>query len=263
MTVIELMDLKVSSFSKTDRRIYEQIKKFPHQFAYNSISEITEKGNLSKAALSRFAKKLGFSGYMEFQYQFCQELKENSISKNKVNNADVYSGLLHEVVKTVTPEDLAFIAEKIRNSRRVIIFGTNLSRMAAEVLNISLQFETNVISSLSQNDVPPVHFDSRDLYIFFSAIAGSSHQNLLKELNRNDSGKPYLILITTNSKHPLRHHFDSVFALPSVSLAAGSSIVFSDSFAFMMFNDLLVSYMKNTERGISETPEKENTADMK
>lgn len=263
MTVIELMDLKVSSFSKTDRRIYEQIKKFPHHFAYNSISEITEKGNLSKAALSRFAKKLGFNGYMEFQYQFCQELKDNSISKNKVNNADIYSGLLHEVVKTVTPEDLAFIAEKIRNSRRVVIFGTNLSRMAAEVLNISLQFEKNVISSLSQNDVPPVHFDSRDLYIFFSAIAGSSHQNLLKELNRNDSGKPYLILITTNSKHPLRHHFDSVFVLPSVSLAAGSSIVFSDTFAFMMFNDLLVSYMKNTEHGISETPEKENTADMK
>ena len=246
MNIFELMDTKVSSFSKTDRRIYEHIKKFPDQFAYLSITEISENSDVSKPALSRFAQKLGFGGYLEFQYQFSQELKDRKAKPQSTSNAAVYGRLLKEVEETVTEEDLAVLTNHIRNCRQVCIFGTNLSRVPAELLDMTLRFEQDIVVSFTQNDVQPVHHDPRDVYIVFSAITGSSHQNLMKELRKCGDERPYLVLLTTNSKHPLRHNFDQTIVLPSVSLADGNHIVFSDTFAFMMFNDMLAVYLQNT-----------------
>ena len=42
MNTLELMDSKLSSFSKTDRSIYEMIKKFPADWAEGSITELSD-----------------------------------------------------------------------------------------------------------------------------------------------------------------------------------------------------------------------------
>ena len=75
MNIFELMDSKVSSFSKTDKAIYEQIKKFPEEFANSSLNVLCDSGSFTKSAMTRFAQKLGFAGYTEFQYQFQQDIR--------------------------------------------------------------------------------------------------------------------------------------------------------------------------------------------
>ena len=76
MNTLELMDASVSSFSKTDRQIYESIRKFPEEFATRSITDVSDNTRVTKPALTRFAKKLGFNGFAELQYQLAQDLKE-------------------------------------------------------------------------------------------------------------------------------------------------------------------------------------------
>ncbi len=240
MNVFELMDLKVSSFSKTDRLIYNSVRKFPEQFAEQSITEISENSGFSKPALSRFAKKLGFGGYAEFQYQFSQELKERKAGEKNTSNADIYGTLLKQVEQSVSEDTLEALLDRMRGARKVLIFGTNLSRMPAELLHLSLQFEKDITAVILPGDIPPMHHSKDDLYLFFSAQSGTSHQNLMKELRKEGAERPYMVLVTTNSKHPLRHNFDEVIVLPSLSLAAGNQIVYSDTFAFMMFNDMIL-----------------------
>lgn len=70
MNIIDRMDTLVAAYTATDRKIYEFIKKFPEQFASCSLNEIVERFKISQPALTRFAKKLGFSGFLEFQYQY-------------------------------------------------------------------------------------------------------------------------------------------------------------------------------------------------
>ena len=55
--------------------------------------------------------------------------------------------------------------------------------------------------------------------------------------------KPYMLLVTTNSKHPLRHNFDEVIALPTANVATSNRTVLADTFAFLMFNDVLASLL--------------------
>jgi hypothetical protein len=56
------------------------------------------------------------------------------------------------------------------------------------------------------------------------------------------------VLVTTNSKHPLRKHFDEVFVLPTAKLSSGTRAVLSDTFAFLIFNDTLVSILEGDVR---------------
>lgn len=243
MNIFELMDFRASSFSKTDRRIYEAVKKFPDSFANQSITEISEGSGFSKPALSRFAKKLDFGGFAEFQYQFAQELKNRQEEPEKTGNADIYAGLLKQVEQSVSGKTIDDLIARMRKARQVSIYGSNLSRLPAEMLYMSLQFEKDIISVLPPADINHYFHHPDDLYIIYSAISGDSHQRLMKDLRKHDSQKPYLVLITANSKHPLRHNFDEVIALPSVSLASGNRIVYSDTFAFMMFNEMIYEHL--------------------
>ena len=62
MDIFEQMKSKRSSFSNMDSRIYESIRKFPEMYASSTISELVQNTGFSQAALTRFAKRLGFDG---------------------------------------------------------------------------------------------------------------------------------------------------------------------------------------------------------
>ena len=47
------------------------------------------------------------------------------------------------------------------------------------------------------------------------------------------------MLVTTNSKHPLRRNFDEIVVLSTAALGTAGRTILSDTFAFLMFNDIL------------------------
>ncbi len=242
MNTIELMDGSVSSFSKTDRAIYEAIRKFPDMFATGSVTEIANGGGFSKPALTRFAQRLGFGGFVEFQYQFAQDLEERRQRSDAPTNAEVYGGVLKLVEERLDPGQLSSLIDRMRSSRHVYLMGYNLSRIPAEELNIALQFDPSIQASYPQVDVSQ-RFTSDDLLIVYSAVSGDSFKGLMHEFKIGRNTKPYMLLVTTNSKHPLRHSFDEIIALPTANVATSDRTVLADTFAFLMFNDVLASLL--------------------
>lgn len=245
MNTLELMDASVSSFSKTDRAIYEAIRKFPGNFATQSVTQLSETTGFSKPALTRFAQRLGFGGFVEFQYQFAQDHERRSQRSDAPSSAEVYGNLLKAVEERVDRAWLEGLIERMRKSRHVYLMGYNLSRIPAEELNMALQFEPSISASYPQVDITQ-RYTSDDLLIVFSAVSGNSLKGLMHEFKVGRNTKPYLVLITTNSKHPLRRNFDEVVVLPSATLASGSHTVLADTFAFLMFNDVLTSMLSTS-----------------
>ncbi len=244
MNVIELMDLKISAFSKTDRRIYEALKKFPKVFANQSITDISNTSGFSKPALTRFAQKLGFSGFSEFQYQFNQDILTIENRSETPSNAKVYGNLFLQVDKTVDRQVIKELIDRMKDSDRVCIHGTHLSRLPAEELNIALQFESGIYAYFPPHDVLPNNFSEKDMLVVYSAINGDYYKKLMHSLRSDGIKKPYTLLITTHSKHPLRHYFDQTIVLPTTTLSQTTNIVLSDTFSFLMFNDILVQNLK-------------------
>jgi len=241
MDTLELMDSCVSSYSKTDRNIYESIRKFPDAYAHQTITEISEGSHCSKAALTRFAKRLGFNGFAEFQYQLRQDLESHR--DEAPTNAEVYASLLTTVDERIDRERLRALAERIISSQHVFPIGTNLSRIPAEELHMALAHSPEVFSVLSPSDVIP-NYCKDDVVIVYSAISGYAHRWLARVFDALGDNRPHAVLVTTNSKHPLRRIFDETFVLPTATLVSGTHAVLSDTFAFLMFNDALVSILE-------------------
>ena len=243
MNTLELMDASVSSFSKTDRHIYESIRKFPEEFATRSITDVSDNTRVTKPALTRFAKKLGFNGFAELQYQLAQDLKEMKENPVGDSNSDKYANLLIQTEKSVDKEAVRRLIRRMKSSRKVILMGANLSRLPAEELLVALSLNDEICSMMPQTDLMPFHYSENDMVIIYSAISGNSYQDYLRNFRKENAIKPYLVLITTNSKHPLRHNFDEVFCLPTLPLAGTTNTVLSDTFSFLMFNDVIAQEM--------------------
>ena len=243
MNTLELMDASVSSFSKTDRQIYESIRKFPEEFATRSITDVSDNTRVTKPALTRFAKKLGFNGFAELQYQLAQDLKEMKENPVGDSNSDKYANLLIQTEKSVDKEAVRRLIRRMKSSRKVILMGANLSRLPAEELLVALSLNDEICSMMPQTDLMPFHYSEHDMVIIYSAISGNSYQDYLRNFRKENAIKPYLVLITTNSKHPLRHNFDEVFCLPTLPLAGTTNTVLSDTFSFLMFNDVIAQEM--------------------
>lgn len=240
MNIFELMDAKEPSFSKNDKIIYESIKKFPDQFAHDSLSTLCDNGAYTKSAMTRFAQKLGFAGFMEFQYQFQQDINSYKTSTEKAGHAELYGQILARVSESVSRDTVKDLIRHAKNANRVFIIGTNLSRLPAEELLITMSFSENINAIVPQPDVLPHRFRDDDMIIIYSAISGSSHQELMRSLRREKQGNPYMVLITTNAKHPLRQNFNEMIALPTSNMKDSMShTILSDTFAFLMFNDIV------------------------
>ena len=242
MNLFELMDTKKSSFSKTDRLIFERIRKFPNNFANESITSICENSGFTKSALTRFAQKLGFGGFTEFQFQFQQDIKSSQNDFQHASNAAIYGKILKNVEESTDPSLIRELIEKMRNSHAVYLFGSNLSRLPAEQMLVILGFDREIVPIMPAPDFSPFHYREDDMIIIYSSISGSSHQTLLKDLRSKNAAVPYRVLITVNAKHPLRHNFEKVIVLPTASMTdSQSETIHSDTFAYMMFNDMVNS----------------------
>lgn len=240
MNTLELMDASTSSFSKTDRAIYDSIRKFPDNYAAQSVTRLSEETGFSKPALTRFAQRLGFGGFVEFQYQFAQDLEQTRQRTDKPSSAEMYGSLLRTVEERISQQQLEALADRMIEAPHVFLMGYNLSRFPAEQMSIALTMETGIFSVSPQVDMLPP-FDARDVAMVYSAATGNSHRSLMDSIKVGRVTKPYLVLVTTNPKHPLRRRFDETIVLPTAALSTSGRAVLGDTFAFLMFNDLLTA----------------------
>ncbi len=252
MTIFELMDSRSSSFSKTDREIFERIRKNPEKIAFESITRIAESGGFTKSALTRFAQKLGFAGFTEFQFQFQQDLKTKKDTDETRSLAQLYSSVLTRTEETTDRSVLEALCRKLKESRHVYLFGSNLARLPAEYLLIQIQNCRDVSAFMPQMDLLPLNFTPEDTIIIFSAISGRSYQSFMQRLRKDEGHKPYMVLITTNAKHPLRHNFNEIHVLPTTGMDDSPRAVMADTLSFMMFADLLGNSLQEYNREETE-----------
>ena len=236
MDIFSLMESKKDSFSKTDRLIYNSVNKFPDEFASAPLNNIIEHRGFSQPSLTRFAKKLGFSGFNEFQYQFRRDLLETPSPQSSKSRADIYAEELRLTDQILTDELLEDISERIMNSAATYFYGTSLSRMPGEFLAESLRIlGVPNIQSLP-TDAVSVPFRSSDLFLCFSAHSGHYCSVAVNNMAKA-AHKPYSVLVTMNPKHPLRAKFDQIIVFPEAPSSGNARMILNDTMAFMMFVD--------------------------
>ena len=239
MTIFELMDSMKNKYTKTDLQIYEFVKKFPNIFQSEPITELVESFGFSQPSLTRFAKKLGFSGFNQFQYQLQNDINQPSIQTE--SRSQFYSHFLEMTESSINQKDLKKITKYITDADRIIFAGNHISSIPANYLDLSFKLLSEKATAHLQEGQASFSLKRNDVFILFSSYTGKGFKNYVSKATNDGI---HTILVTLTPKHPLRKEFETIFVLPESQSIHSGKTVLTETFAYFMFIDLLLESLK-------------------
>ncbi|ORO49430.1 MurR/RpiR family transcriptional regulator [Streptococcus oralis] len=122
-----------------------------------SSQQVTQKLHISQAALTRFAKKCGFTGYREFVFQYQHQAskpdthshKHSPLTKRVLRS---YSIMREQTQDLIDEEQLERVAQLIDDAERVYFFGTGSSGLVAREMKLRFMRLGVVCEALTDQD---------------------------------------------------------------------------------------------------------------
>ena len=132
---------KYNSLGKTDKKIADFLMNNPGAVLSMFITELAKKCDTSEAAIVRFSKKMGFSGYQQLKLSLAREADMRPVSENiTVNDSayDIFSKVCEDIFcslektkRALDSESLQTCCEKILSADKIIICGLGNSASVA------------------------------------------------------------------------------------------------------------------------------------
>ncbi|WP_170242729.1 SIS domain-containing protein [Streptococcus suis] len=135
--IIAIIDSNLEQMTKLEREIAAYFTSLDSKTMDLSLEIVTQELHISPSALTRFAKKCGFSGYREFVFAFQNQQQQldkqfehvqNNLTKKVLVD---YDEILTATSQLVDEEKLQEIAHLIDQSKRVYFYGTGSSGLVA------------------------------------------------------------------------------------------------------------------------------------
>lgn len=219
MSILEQLESPTFKVTKSDKLLITYIKENIEDVFYKPISQIAKESNIGEATITRFVKKMNFSGLQDFKVTLAQEIstmnKKNIINKNiqndepaldtakKLLNSNITT--LENTVEIINSNDVHNCARLIINAKKIYFIGIGYSGIIAQDSNYKfMRIGLNCVS-----------FDSSHTMIMMSSImeegdliVAISHSGETEEiiktvkLARDNNAK--IISITENKNSELK-----------------------------------------------------------
>ena len=152
MGILAQLNNPTFKVTKSDKILIEYINSVKDTVLYKSISEIAKESELGEATITRFTKKLGYSGFQEFKIILAKELsiqEERNILHTSIscfeNVHETANKLLHSTIdvleQTISTLDASMVdscASAILASKKIYLIGIGHSGMIAMDFNYKL-----------------------------------------------------------------------------------------------------------------------------
>lgn len=245
MNPFERLDFYKNSYTKSEIIIYEWIKKNPSTVVKDSIDALAIEINTSKAAIIRFSKKIGYSGFAEFKFELSRYII-SGIRENKNENMDIarsitslYAGYIKQINDYIDLSNIKFIAKELANAKRVKIIGKNRTGFSALQFRYRLTkigFDAEAITDgvlLNQIEESLTHGDVA--LIFTTRALDPLYYDFVKKIKKN--GATTIIIACAQTQ--LLKQSDYHVLLPSIENASTSSFLDNQIIMFVFIEILL------------------------
>lgn len=213
-----------------------------------SSGAICQRLHVSKASLTRFAKKCGFSGYREFIFSY-QESKlhlkgESSTLKNNVTKrvmAD-YEQLLEKTYSVIDEQQLTRITRLIEEANRIYLYGKGSSAQALKEMKtrfMRLGFDFDIVTD---NDelIWSSMLVGPDCLVIAASLSGKTKSVINALMTAKERGAK-TVLMTTQIVTQRDDSWDELVLLASRdNLSYGNCI--SPQFPILLLIDCLFAY---------------------
>ena len=219
-----------------------------------SSQQVTQKLHISQAALTRFAKKCGFTGYREFIFlyqadnQASQHPDHSPLTKRVLRS---YSSMREQTQDLIDEVQLERIAQLIEDAERVYFFGTGSSGLVAREMKLRFMRLGVVCEALTDQDGfawTTSIMDENCLVMGFS-LSGSTPSILDSLLDAKEMGAKTVLFTSVPNK-------DSQAYTETVLVASHSQSSYiqriSAQLPMLFFIDLIYAYFLEINRESKE-----------
>ena len=221
-----------------------------------SAQVISETLHISKAALTRFAKKCGFNGYREFIFHLAQEsdpAQEGSVSNGQAQHGSFTKRVLSDYESVnrlgrnlISEEQLQAVAQMIEEADRVYFFGKGSSGLVARELKLRMMRLGVVCEALTERDSfawTTGILNEKCLVLAFS-LSGET-RSVIESLYQARRKGAKTVLLTANQVLP--DDFDETIHLAALrKMDYGQGI--SPQIPMLMMVDLIYSHFLEINR---------------
>ena len=190
---INLIDRIKSTFSSlrpSEQKVANFVLENREKCSQMTISELSEKVNVSQPTIMRFVQALGIDGYRNFKYCLLRENASNNQDKSYFNHMADFDlkpweslsqlplketaftrGLLEEALKSISLHELEKAVEIIANARTIDIYGvensfTPANDLLTKLTYLGLNCKMHTDTYLQQ--ISAAHLNEEDVAIAFS-----------------------------------------------------------------------------------------------
>ena len=173
-----------------------------------SSQQVTQKLHISQAALTRFAKKCGFTGYREFVFQYQHQAskpdthshKHSPLTKRVLRS---YTIMREQTQDLIDEEQLERVAQLIDDAERVYFFGTGSSGLIAREMKLRFMRLGVVCEALTDQDGfawTTSIMDENCLVLGFS-LSGTTQSVLDSLLDAEEMGAKTILFTSAPNKN--------------------------------------------------------------
>ena len=221
-----------------------------------SSQQVTQKLHISQAALTRFAKKCGFTGYREFVFQYQHQAskpdthshKHSPLTKRVLRS---YSIMREQTQDLIDEEQLERVAQLIDDAERVYFFGTGSSGLIAREMKLRFMRLGVVCEALTDQDGfawTTSIMDENCLVLGFS-LSGTTQSVLDSLLDAKEMGAKTILFTSAPNKNS-QAYTETVL----VASHSQSSYIqrISAQLPMLILIDLIYAYFLEINREIKE-----------
>ena len=221
-----------------------------------SSQQVTQKLHISQAALTRFAKKCGFTGYREFIFQYQHQASKQDTHSHKHSPLTKrvlrsYSIMREQTQDLIDEEQLERVAQLIDDAERVYFFGTGSSGLIAREMKLRFMRLGVVCEALTDQDGfawTTSIMDENCLVLGFS-LSGTTQSVLDSLLDAKEMGAKTILFTSAPNKNS-QAYTETVL----VASHSQSSYIqrISAQLPMLFFIDLIYAYFLEINRESKE-----------
>lgn len=249
MNPLEIIQYNYSSFTKTEQTIAAYILNNPKEFARSTIEASVDAIGTSKAAMIRFAKKIGYNGYTEFKYELSRFLVSTSFTNPEDQIEPTmtiqvitqhYCQFIDKINQTVHLDEIHKMAQSMLNARRIKLFAINRTALGAQqlkmrMLKIGFDADTCTDNIMMMDLVNTL--DERDYALIFTVKDNGKIYN--DKVNTLVEHGCTVDLVTMSPNLPFAKKCRQVITLPSVSMGYAKFI--DEQAIYFVFVEILLA----------------------
>lgn len=210
-----------------------------------SIKTVSKHLYVSEASLSRFAKKIGYSGYREFIFAYTSNLNDNKrIDQLTEYAVHQYQYIVENTYQTVDTEQMIRIARLLDSKKRVFVYGIAFSGLVAEEFYYRfarLGLDCDALNNYNDMVTNNSRINHNSLVIGIS-IEGKTSEIINGLKSAKKKGATTLLMTSVyNAKH--YDYCDEVIKLSYIKNLTVSHIVSPQLPALMMLDIIYIHYL--------------------